>query len=191
MDDYLSKPVHIDRLRAILERVPLRVAPVIAKPAAEATSGSKSAEGRVASALETVSTELFAPRQPAIVSVKVDQPAEPLVVFDPAPLAELQETLPPEALQPILDEFYESTRNMLTEAKAALTSGDLVVLKRTAHTLKSVARMFGAVGLATVAAQIERQVADQELQPVDSLIARALQLYEQAAAAIRNHTRQG
>lgn len=79
---------------------------------------------------------------------------------------------------------------MLTEAKAALTSGDLVVLKRTAHTLKSVARMFGAVGLATVAAQIERQVADQELQPVDSLIARALQLYEQAAAAIRNHTRQ-
>jgi CheY-like chemotaxis protein len=35
MDDYLSKPVHIDRLRAILERVPLRVAPVMVKPAAE------------------------------------------------------------------------------------------------------------------------------------------------------------
>jgi PAS domain S-box-containing protein len=191
MDDYLSKPVHIDRLRAILERVPLRVAAVMVTPAVEAATGSKSADGQVASAPETVPTATPAQHEPVAVPVAVLQPAGPLVVFDPTPLLELQETLPPEELQPILDEFYQSTANMLTAAKTALTSGDLVVLRRTAHTLKSVARMFGAVGLATVAAQIEHQVTDQELQPVDSLITQASQFYEQAAAAIRNHTRQG
>ncbi|MEZ4436082.1 MAG: response regulator [bacterium] len=68
-------------------------------------------------------------------------------------------------LPAIIDEFIQTSRASITEARAALDADDLDVLHRAAHTLKSTSASVGAAALTRAAAQLELHVADQRTRP--------------------------
>ena len=148
MDDYLSKPVQLSHLKAVLQKwLPspastelLELAPpgstapapsATVTPVAPATPGESATTG--APALSTVAAK------PVDVSI-----LEQLVGNDPAVISEF------------LQDFQVSARKTADELRAACQAGDAKTAGSIAHKLKSSARSVGALQLGELCAQMEQ-----------------------------------
>ncbi|MDQ5814739.1 MAG: response regulator, partial [Actinomycetota bacterium] len=72
----------------------------------------------------------------------------------------------------LLDEFAVDAPKMLDEARQGLASHDDDVVRRAAHTLKSNASTFGALGLSSLCAQLEVVAKDGDLAHAPELLGR-------------------
>jgi HPt (histidine-containing phosphotransfer) domain-containing protein len=72
----------------------------------------------------------------------------------------------------LLDDFAAEAPKMLTEAGEALASGDVDIVRRTAHTLKSNALTFGANALSSLCADLEAAAKEGGLSGGPELLAR-------------------
>lgn len=80
--------------------------------------------------------------------------------------------------------FLEEAPQLVSALMASLEAGDLPAMKRSAHSLKSNARDFGADELADVCARIERAI-DQGRSPEPLEVAAVPGLLESAARELR------
>lgn len=94
----------------------------------------------------------------------------------------------PEDLQDLIDEFENTTPEIMEQIRAAGSAGDWAALRISTHSLKSSGRDFGALQLATLCERLEHQckaeaVTDAETQ-IDQ-IGSALNAARQALSSIR------
>jgi CheY-like chemotaxis protein/HPt (histidine-containing phosphotransfer) domain-containing protein len=107
--------------------------------------------------------------------------------LDPAALDKLREAIggDPAALSELIDSFLAEGPKLVDGLKAAADRGDCATLRRVAHTLKSVARDFGAAALAEVAAELEGKANSGAVSGVAELVAAAEDRYRAAHEALR------
>jgi HPt (histidine-containing phosphotransfer) domain-containing protein len=159
MDDYLSKPVRIEDLERVLRRW---LPPRPTSPADEA---------RV--------TPPVAP-----------QPVEPPLI-DPAAidaLGRLRRPDQPDLVVELIERFIHSTPLQVAQLRESALSGDLELLRRTAHTLKGDAKCWGAHRVVAASESIERALADPSAPPLGPLISaleETLASVHQALEAVR------
>jgi histidine phosphotransfer protein HptB len=67
----------------------------------------------------------------------------------------LKENAGEEFIGELIDTFLEDSSSLMAEMKSALAAKDADSFRRAAHTLKSNAATFGAVGLAELARELE------------------------------------
>jgi PAS domain S-box-containing protein len=148
MDDYVSKPIHVeDLVRAITsccgcnrnrvtEFQPLQ-APL---PESAASDFERSFEPPFEEAKGT----------PAIL------PAEPSVILDPQALQEMQLIAGSAAvLIEIIDCYLEQSPELMQAISAGLAQADLILLRRSAHTLKAGSATVGATVFADLCHRLE------------------------------------
>jgi HPt (histidine-containing phosphotransfer) domain-containing protein len=78
----------------------------------------------------------------------------------------------PELVGSLVDVFLEEAPVRLAELRAGLDSGDAALLGRAAHTLKSNAMTFGALGLADLSARLELTARGGDLSEAPPLVER-------------------
>jgi HPt (histidine-containing phosphotransfer) domain-containing protein len=75
--------------------------------------------------------------------------------IDRATFAELEASAGAEFARELIDTFLEEAPTMLAELHASLAAGRAESFRRAAHSLKSNASTFGALGLAAMARELE------------------------------------
>ena len=103
--------------------------------------------------------------------------------IDPAIFRELQETAGVEFVVDLVDTFLEEAPVMLRSLRDALAARDAEKFRRVAHSLKSNALTFGALGFAAMARELELgglERAAAATQPVEALAGE----YARVAAAL-------
>ena len=75
--------------------------------------------------------------------------------IDDAAFAELQASAGADFVNELVDTFLEEAPRMLDELRAAATEGRTDAFRRAAHSLKSNANTFGALGLGVLARELE------------------------------------
>jgi HPt (histidine-containing phosphotransfer) domain-containing protein len=78
----------------------------------------------------------------------------------------------PELVGNLVDVFLEEAPVRLAELRSGLESGDAVLLGRAAHTLKSNALTFGALGLADLSERLELTARGGDLSEARPLVER-------------------
>jgi CheY-like chemotaxis protein/HPt (histidine-containing phosphotransfer) domain-containing protein len=126
MDDYMSKPIHVEELVAALERGTARGL----EPARTPTTGGTSPTRATA-----------------------EKPSAP--VLDRATLEQLRATMGGGFLDELLPTFLDDSRDMVSTMRRALGAKDVDAFRRAAHSLKSNAASFGAVTLSNLAKDLE------------------------------------
>ena len=108
-------------------------------------------------------------------------------VIDPSALAALMETIggDPEFLAEMIDVFIVDAEELLGAMVGALAGGDAGALRRTAHTLKSNGRTFGASALADLCQEIEGRAATGKVDGLAPLVERAAAIYPGVVAALQ------
>jgi HPt (histidine-containing phosphotransfer) domain-containing protein len=95
--------------------------------------------------------------------------------IDAATFRALEEAAGAEFVAELVGTFLEEAPRMVEQLGAALASGDTESFRRTAHSLKSNAMTFGALGLGTRARDLEQGaaavVAAGEARALDELLA--------------------
>jgi len=86
-----------------------------------------------------------------------------------------------EFAQMLIDTFLDEVRVQLEELRAAAGAGDLEVVHRTAHTLKSNAATFGASELSELCAELERGARERSLSDAPSVVAAIERLVARAS----------
>jgi HPt (histidine-containing phosphotransfer) domain-containing protein len=76
------------------------------------------------------------------------------------------------AVAGLIDTFLQHAPELLRELRGGASSGDLAIVRRTAHTLKSNAATFGASGLADVSRDLESRAAAGTLETATPLVDR-------------------
>jgi CheY-like chemotaxis protein len=162
MDDYVSKPVSVAKLAAVL-RSWLGVHPVTSPPAPAVTgNGGPGAEapvsdGAQAPGMDTPQAGVIdggqapvAGATPALVADGVQAP-----VIDPATMASLRvkHDLLPRLINTVLGEMPEQ----LKQIAAALAAGNHTDAAITAHSLKGTAKIFGAAHMVELADAVEQE----------------------------------
>ncbi|MEM7439739.1 MAG: Hpt domain-containing protein [Pseudomonadota bacterium] len=100
---------------------------------------------------------------------------------DPSVLAELQDAAGAEFAAELLDTFLdEEGPAMIADLKAATDAADVDTYRRTAHSIKSNAQVFGATALANIARDMELKGLDTATE-VGVLVA----AFEEAATTLR------
>ena len=86
----------------------------------------------------------------------------------------------------LVEEFLSGQDALVNDLASAWADGDLPLLRRSAHTLKSQAAMFGAVGLVDLCRTLENAAAhDGEQAGVADLVAATLREAERTVEAVR------
>jgi CheY-like chemotaxis protein/HPt (histidine-containing phosphotransfer) domain-containing protein len=143
MNDYLTKPLHIRDLEAVLQRALLRVQPSSTLPSSSSAPTPEPAQGDILD--RTVINGLKDLREPG----------------QPDPLRELVEL------------FFRDAETRVAQMKTAAASDDLPKLGASAHTLKGSASNLGARRLSGLCAKIEKQAKAGDKAAVDLLPAAA------------------
>ena len=105
--------------------------------------------------------------------------------IDPGVYAELKATMGPEFVVELVDTFLDEAPGMLVELRAARVEGDADRFRRAAHSLKSNANTFGAIGLAGRARELELKGLDA-VPALDEAALTAVEAeYAAAAAALK------
>jgi signal transduction histidine kinase/DNA-binding response OmpR family regulator len=136
MDDYISKPIHIEELVSCLNRC-------LPRGIREQGMGTMY---RVDSAPSNRETETLSGSSFSEKSIDVDE------------LLRLKESLGPnsEVLLPsLVYSFFAQAEKLLAEMRATLQAGEAAGLRRAAHTLKSNSASFGGVRLAEILRRVE------------------------------------
>ena len=76
-------------------------------------------------------------------------------VIDQATFEELKQMSGGDFINELIDAFLEDTPSMISQMEAALSSRDVEVFRRNAHSLKSNANTFGATELGVLAKELE------------------------------------
>lgn len=71
-----------------------------------------------------------------------------------------------EFLAELVDEFVADAPRQIASLRAAVSTGDAVVARRVAHTLKGTSRTFGAAALAALCQEAETAAGSDDLAPV-------------------------
>ena len=109
--------------------------------------------------------------------------------FDPAALNALFELVGKdrEALTALSASFFEEAPRLLKDLGTAVTNQDSVLARRSAHTLKSSARDFGAIRLADICRKLENKARDGDIGDLDTRVSAIGQELATATEAIRGH----
>ena len=105
--------------------------------------------------------------------------------IDPGVYAELKATMGPEFVVELVDTFLDEAPGMLVELRAARVEGDADRFRRAAHSLKSNANTFGAIGLAGRARELELKGLDAEPALDEAALTAVEAEYAAAAAALK------
>jgi HPt (histidine-containing phosphotransfer) domain-containing protein len=163
MDDYLSKPIRVDELAAVLRRYRPHLAPPSPAPASGSGEGVQ------------VPPEREPQGQPAIAGV-----------LDPPALERLVETIGDDSnlLTTLIDTFLSDAPRLVEAARRGLEHGQTDEVRRAAHTLKSNGAIFGATSLSELSRQLEALARLGILEGADELIARIDAEYERVRIAL-------
>jgi PAS domain S-box-containing protein len=152
MDDYISKPVHIEHLAAALEKFGTNqhtsaVRHVVAPPP------PSPGVGQTTQATDTPHNAAPPPPQNA------PSPAASVVAtFDPSRLENLRQALGEsahEVLNEIIVTYLKDTPRLLHDMRVAMEQGDVEFFTRSAHSLKSSSAQVGAMSLSTLCKELE------------------------------------
>lgn len=106
-------------------------------------------------------------------------------IIDRSVLAGLSETVGKDFMGELIDTFIEEAPGMIAEMEQALSAEDADKFRRAAHSLKSNANTFGAMGLAEQARELEYMARENNLDIGDRL--QVLEgTYEKAAKELKS-----
>ncbi len=106
-------------------------------------------------------------------------------VLDPAALTRLRAIAPnADAFERLVSSFLDNGASLIAQMSDAVGSGDLDVLRRSAHTLKSNAASFGAGDLSALCATLEAQTRAGDTAGADDLVARIAAAFGAAKEAL-------
>ena len=108
-------------------------------------------------------------------------------ILDPSALENLREMVggDVEFMAELMDTFLEDAPRMLTDMRQALDSGDVPVMRRAAHSLKSNSAEFGAMALSELCRELEALSKDSLVEGMDDLVARIEAEYVQVKVALQ------
>jgi PAS domain S-box-containing protein len=138
MDDYLSKPVQLDQLRAMLDRWQPEVVSVPIAPPTAATNPSAQPDSAAAAAADPDYLPLDVRVLEALIGSDTD------------------------TVNQFVADFHSSAAQLAAELRSAYTAGQIGNLASQAHKLKSSARAVGALQLGELCAALERAGKAQE-----------------------------
>jgi two-component system, sensor histidine kinase and response regulator len=165
MDDYLTKPVQLMHLKAMLEKwLP---AAVEASPDSEGASCSFPLRG--GSAVQNGCPAVLSPDSHAI---PVDVSVLKALVGDI-----------PEVISEFLQDFRNSATQIAAELKTAYAGGQSAQVGALAHKLKSSARSVGALRLGELCAEIEQAGRASQIEALTALLPR----FEAEIAAVNEY----
>jgi len=157
MDDYLSKPVRLKELGAMLAKW----LPVIATPTSDRPElPQHAARSRV--------------------------PQGPRVVWDANMIGQLVGDNPP-MRRSLLEKFLIHTAGQVSQIEAAVQAGDTKSAANVAHTLKSAARIVGAAALSELCLHMETAGYADDTPACKALVAGIADAFAQALDKIRTH----
>jgi signal transduction histidine kinase/CheY-like chemotaxis protein/HPt (histidine-containing phosphotransfer) domain-containing protein len=173
MDDYISKPVRVEELVAVLEKCQS------AMPASHRTPGHV-IHG------PAVQPEMVAASSPISIEPEPADAAAP-GALDLKAMQRLQLTLGDQAgrvLPELIEGFHRDANRLLAEAWLAVGKGKADDLRRAAHSLTSTSATFGANELSAVARELEYLARDGMLEGASGLLRRAEAEFARAQAAL-------
>jgi CheY-like chemotaxis protein len=153
MDDYVSKPIQLEQLYAVLEHI--RPVSLLV----EESVGLKPHTPPPPAAVACTNVGESAPSQIAIVE-REQKKDEDEVVVDSTVLHHLQESLGGDDAKKVIDElimiFVRDTRTLLDTLDEAIAHEDRETWTRLAHTLKSSSAQMGAKRLSLLCKELEQ-----------------------------------
>jgi len=177
MDDFVSKPFSVTKLRSALERW-TRIADIRA-------SGALAAASRAPAAVKVV-VQSTADSAQVVDAEAAGQPCE----LDEAAIGQirmLRRPGRPNLLLRLLDEYLGSTPKRMAELKAAAEQGDLKAMSNIAHGLKSISATLGANVLARELGRIEELSRGAgDLEAARREVALAAEEHERVLNALRS-----
>ena len=162
MDDYMSKPIHVEELVAALERSMGRESDPIR------TEGSAVSANQTRFAADRPSTQ----------------------VLDQAAIDRLRTTMGTVFLDELLSTFVEDSQDLVSTMRRALGQKDADSFRRAAHSLKSNAASFGAMTLSTLAKDLEDLARSGSLDGAALRVERLAGEYERVTRALREIERE-
>lgn len=114
---------------------------------------------------------------------------EPEAAIDGAVLASLRElggTEEPGLFIELLDLFLEDARGQLENLRRASAQGDLALLERTAHTLKSSSASVGARRLSRLCSELEQLGRSRQAEPARGLVEALAEHFGEVRAALES-----
>lgn len=174
MDDYLSKPLRMAELGAMLARWLPQSEP----------SGQLLEQSRPA--VETMMPNLEAPVDP----LTIESPAESeLLVWDASALNRILGNKPA-VQQRLLNTFLSGAEEQVVEMRLAVAAENGEAITEMAHKLKSGARAVGAMQLGEWCQQLERMGRAGDVKTCADIVGYAVQSFIDAKEAITQHLKQ-
>lgn len=177
MNDYVSKPIIVKQLVAVLSRAPRL-------PASPNTPESLP-QSNTAANLEAK------PEPPSPTPEAAVTPPPPATSagspIDLTALDRLKKTLGSKAkgmFPVLLASFFNDAKKLQIQARQAADDGNAADLRRAVHTLKSNARNFGALNLGELCQQLENCAKEGDLENAAAQLAEIAKEFEQAKAAL-------
>ena len=84
----------------------------------------------------------------------------------------------------VVDMFLEDAEKHVDNLRTALASGDIKLLERTAHTLKSSSANVGAMRFSKLCFEIEQRGRSSQIDGVQALVEQAVRHYAEARLAL-------
>ncbi len=108
-------------------------------------------------------------------------------VLDPAVLENLQEMVGGDAefVLELIDIFFKDAPQMLKDMHQGLDSGDVAILRRAVHSLKSNSAEFGAHTLSALCQELETMCKTDALAGADELVGRIDAEYAQVKVELK------
>ncbi|MFO0995130.1 MAG: PAS-domain containing protein [Alphaproteobacteria bacterium] len=166
MDDYLSKPLMMDELTAVLKRW----LPVIAS----ATSSTR----------EPPAAPLSAPASPSAAE-PAPAPSPSLCEAPANPLAALRERVGTKVVVSVVSTYLSNAPKQLAVLREALGKSDAIVVERTAHSLKSSSAIVGGATLSDLCRKIEHSGKAGALDQAGGFLAEAELAYGALESSLR------
>jgi signal transduction histidine kinase/HPt (histidine-containing phosphotransfer) domain-containing protein len=163
MDDYLGKPFAQDRLAAMIQRWISR------KP--EETEGLMTHSANHARAMDS------SPQAATLLPSGIDYK-----ILDN--LRTLKREGVPDLFQQLIQNYLNTSMELLAILRSALSSGNGVVVRETAHSLKSSSANLGALKLAAMYRTLEGMGETDALDQAQELLSEILSEYEQVRSAL-------
>jgi HPt (histidine-containing phosphotransfer) domain-containing protein len=162
MDDYMSKPIHVEELVAALER----------------------SAGRESDPIRTGRSPVSANQN----RVATDRPSTQ--VLDQAAIERLRTTMGTAFLDELLSTFVEDSHDLVSTMRRALGEKDVDSFRRAAHSLKSNAASFGAMTLSILAKDLEESAKSGSLDGAAPRVERLAGECERVTRALREIERE-
>jgi len=185
MDVQMPEMDGLEATRQIRARPPVSGAPHIIAMTANAMQGDR--EACLEAGMNDYLSKPIRPEELAQALARSPGRAEspPATVIDEAALERLRAIAPDEAaMERLVASFLDNGAGLVAEIGVAAASGDLDVLRRSAHTLKSNAASFGADDLAGLCAELEGQARDGVFEDSDDLARQIALAFEGARRAL-------